>query len=120
MKWAFCCAVIVCVNLVACAKYPQIALVAFERETFSVKIAQDSYMLYVAHNSPNVYHFALFDSLGVPIADKILQNGNFRDTKLLPPSAKYNEIFVESLRLLESGKSRKIAESYEILRVKNE
>lgn len=111
---------IVGVNLIACVKYPQIALDSFDSESFSIKIAQDSYMLYVAHDSPNVYHFALFDSLGAPVADKILQNGNFSDTKLLPPSAKYNEIFIESLRLLERGESHKIAKSYEIVRVKND
>ena len=120
MKWAFLCAVIFGAIFCACAKYPQITLDSFERESFSVKIAQDSYMLYVAHNSPNSYHFALFDSLGAPVAHKILQNGNFSDTKLLPPSAKYNEIFIESLHLLERGESHKIAKNYEILRVEND
>ena len=104
----------------ACAKYPQIALDSFDSESFSIKIAQDSYMLYVAHDSPHSYHFALFDALGAPVADKILQNGDFANAKLLPPSDKYNEIFVESLRLLENGESHKIAKSYEIVRVKNE
>lgn len=117
VKWAIL-AVVVC-GFCACAKYPQIALESFERESFSVQIAQNLYVLYVSSDS-KAYHFALFDALGAPVASKILQNGTFSNAKFLPPNARYDEIFIESLRLLQRGESQKITADYTIKRVPNE
>ncbi len=103
----------------ACAKYPQIALDSFENKAFSVRIAQNLYVLYVS-NGDSGYHFALFDALGAPVANKILKNGYFSNAKFLPPNAKYDEIFIESLRLLQNGESQKITADYTIKRVPNE
>lgn len=103
----------------ACVKYPQITLKNFELESFSIKISQNLFVLHISHLGDS-YHFALFDTLGTPVASKILQNGSFSNDKLLPPSNKYDEILFQSLLLLHSGKSHKIAETYEIMKVKND
>ena len=118
MKWAIV-AIVAIGGFCACAKYPQIALDSFENEAFSVRIAQNLYVLYVS-NADNSYNFALFDALGAPVANKILKNGTFSNAKFLPPNARYDEIFIESLRLLQRGESQKITSDYAIKRVANE
>ena len=118
MKWAIV-AIVAIGGFCACAKYPQIALDSFEKEAFSVQIAQNLYVLYVS-NGNSGYHFALFDTLGAPVANKTFKNGNFYNAKFLPPNAKYDEIFFQSLRLLQSGESQKITNDYAIKKVANE
>lgn len=119
MKWAIIAIMVAICGFSACAKYPQITLDSFENEAFSVRIAQNIYVLYVS-NTTEGYHFALFDEIGSPIANKIFKNGYFSNAKFLPPNAKYDEIFIESLRLLQSGELHKITQDYAITKVVNE
>lgn len=98
----------------ACASYPQIILPDFNERIFSIKDGKNAYALYVSHEN-GAYHFALFDALGAPVADKILQDSRLKNAKFLPPSARFDEVFIESLRILERGESSANVGIFEII-----
>lgn len=98
----------------ACAKYPQISLESFESKIFSIKNANNAYVLYISHSDES-YHFALFDTLGSPVASKILQDSTLKNAKFLPPNAKFDEIFIECLNMLKEAKTNAIFLDYEIM-----
>ena len=52
-----------------------------------------------------VYYFAIFDSLGVPMVSKKLENGVFRNVKFLPPNKRYDKIFLQVLESIKSEDS---------------
>lgn len=63
-----------------------------------------------------VYYFAIFDSLGVPSLSRKLENGTFSNVKFLPPSRRYDKLF---LQVLESIKSKdSIAFTHKDIKVK--
>ncbi|MGX3043818.1 hypothetical protein [Helicobacter sp. T3_23-1056] len=79
--------------------------VAFHPKIFSLKTQNQQMVLYLSsqRSSQNprhiTYHFALFDTLGAPLLSKKLENGRFCNTKFLPPTKRYDKLFV---KLLES------------------
>lgn len=79
--------------------------IAFHPKIFSLKTQNQQMVLYLSsqRSSQNprhiTYHFALFDTLGAPLLSKKLENGRFCNTKFLPPTKRYDKLFV---KLLES------------------
>lgn len=72
--------------------------------------AQQTHSLHSLQNPPKnttnakkvVYYFALFDSLGVPLLSRKLENGRFTNTKFLPPNKKYDKLFLTLLEMLKA------------------
>ena len=89
-------------------------LVAFPPKIFSLREKNQQKILYLSSEASSqnpthiIYHFALFDTLGAPLLSKKLENGNFSNTKFLPPTKRYDKLF---LKLLESIKQTKMLES---------
>lgn len=63
-----------------------------------------------------VYYFAIFDSLGVPLLSRKLENGTFSNVKFLPPSRGYDKLFLQVLESIKSSDS--IAFTYKDIKVK--
>ena len=63
-----------------------------------------------------VYYFAIFDSLGVPLLSRKLENGTFSNVKFLPPSKGYDKLFLQVLESIKSSDS--IAFTYKDIKVK--
>lgn len=63
-----------------------------------------------------VYYFAIFDSLGVPLLSRKLENGTFINVKFLPPSRGYDKLFLQVLESIKSSDS--IAFTYKDIEVK--
>lgn len=101
----------------ACAKYPQITLESFENKSFSIKNANNAYILYISHDNES-YHFALFDMLGSPVANKILKDSTFKNAKFLPPNTEFDDIFIECLKMIEASKTSINIFDYDIVMIK--
>lgn len=106
----------VILGFIACAKYPQIALPYFSQEIFSVKSGANAYLLYISHEN-SAYHFALFDALGAPVAQKILQDSRFKNTKFLPPNAQFEGVFFKALEMLQNSENYAQHENFAIQRL---
>ena len=89
-----------------CVKYETIHLPNFSEEKFLVEINGKKNILYIAHRE-NRYNFSLFDSFGIPLSSKVLENGKFKSTKFLPPNALYEFVFVESLEMLKANENKR-------------
>ena len=87
----------------SCARYEEVVLPNFTEERFLIEVNQEKSILYVTHKE-SYYSFSLFDSFGIPLSSKILENGKLKSTKFLPPNALYDAIFIESLKALKEGK----------------
>ena len=83
------------------AKFEVPILPNFAQKEFAVKSGEQNLRLIVAHNDEN-FRFALFDSLGAPIVDRALKNGSFGNTKFLPLSSRFDELFAGVLKLIQS------------------
>ncbi|MGX2972319.1 hypothetical protein [Helicobacter sp. T3_23-1059] len=93
-------------------------LLDFRPKMFSLTTQKQQMVLYISreHSSKNpkhiIYHFALFDALGAPLLSKKLENGRFFNTKFLPPTKRYDKLFVKLLesihtQMLESTNAQK-------------
>lgn len=71
----------------------------FEQKSFSMVCEDKSYILYVNDE----FKFVLFDSLLVLVVSKKLENGEFKNTKFLPPNAKFDPIFIGVLEMIKKG-----------------
>ena len=87
----------------SCARYEEVVLPNFTEERFLIEVNQEKSILYVTHKE-SYYSFSLFDSFGIPLSSKILENGKLKSTKFLPPNALYDAIVIESLKALKEGK----------------
>ena len=87
-----------------CAKY-QIYDINFTQKNFSIQVDGVMYILYVPKNDG--YHFAIFDTFGVPKANKVLKNGKFQSNKFLPSDSFYELLFIESLEMIDKGIKQK-------------
>lgn len=107
-------------SLLSCASYQNITLEPFNSEAFSLRDGDNTYMLYVSHNTEG-YNFALFDMLGSPIANKIFKDSSFSNARFLPPNSRYDEAFYESLNMIKHSLKSKILESgIEIIKIDDE
>ena len=70
----------------------------FTQKHFSVEIDGVMHILYVSKNDG--YNFAIFDTFGVPKANKMLKDGVFQNTKFLPNDSFYELLFIESLEII--------------------
>lgn len=86
----------------SCVRYDEVVLPSFTEEKFLVEINQEKSILYITHRESH-YNFSLFDSFGIPLSSKALENGKLKSTKFLPSNALYDAIFMESLRALKEG-----------------
>ena len=107
-------------------------LLAFRPKIFSLTTQKQQMVLYISSepSSQNpkhiTYHFALFNALGAPLLSKKLENGRFCNTKFLPPTKRYDKLFVKLLesihtQMLESTNAQKadfIAFVYQNIEVK--
>ncbi|RDU56713.1 hypothetical protein [Helicobacter sp. MIT 99-5507] len=81
-----------------CAKY-QLYDIDFTQKHFSVEIDGVMHILYISKNDG--YNFAIFDTFGVPKANKVLKDGVFESTKFLPRDSFYELLFIESLEMID-------------------
>lgn len=83
-----------------CAKY-QAPNLNITQKRFSVDIDGAIYLLYISKNDG--YYFAIFDPFGAPQSSKVLKNGTFKSTKFLPKNSFYDQLFIESLDILQKN-----------------
>lgn len=89
--------------LLACAsKYESLSLPQFSQKSFSLSADEKSYILSVARVSDEV-KFVLIDSFGSPIARRILSQNKFKNVGFLPPTSKYDELFIKVLDLIKDN-----------------
>lgn len=85
---------------IGCAKY-QIYDINFTQKNFSVEVDGVMHILYISKNDG--YNFAIFDTFGVPKANKVLKDGVFQSNKFLPSDSFYEVLFIESLEMIGKG-----------------
>lgn len=112
-KNAFC-GVFLGAFLSACATYPHIELKPFESKSFTIKNANNTYILHISHIEESYYHFALLDTIGSPVASKIYKDSAFRDIKLLPPNDEINDIFIKCLQMIKDDEKHSVFLGYDI------
>lgn len=87
-----------------CTKY-QAPDLNITNKRFSVEIDGIGHILYISKSSE--YYFVLFDAFGVPKANKVLKNDSFKSMKFLPKDSFYDEIFIQSLDILDKNLKNK-------------
>ena len=65
----------------SCVRYDEVVLPSFTEEKFLVEINQEKSILYITHRESH-YNFSLFDSFGIPLSSKALENGKLKLFKL--------------------------------------
>lgn len=85
---------------VACSNKIEISKMDDFSKEFVVKFENQTTRLFV-NNIKNSLNFALFNSLGSPLASKVLSEGEFKNTKFLPPNSKFDALFICVLQNLE-------------------
>lgn len=79
------------------ARYENINLEDFVTKCFVEK--NNKYLIYV-NGKNNIYNFAMFDILGVPLSSKSFHNGTFSSNKFL--RNKDDDIFYEILQIIKN------------------
>lgn len=77
--------------------------------TYEIFSADSRYILYIAKDNSDVYHFALFDTFGTPIVSRIFENGRFGNDKFLLPNSSFDSLF---LAILNNPSSNQVKTSH--------
>lgn len=100
--------IFVVIFCLSCAKnYEAPNFENFSEQKFSLNCDGKKYFLIIN----NELNFALFDAFFAPIVSKKFENSRFKNTKFLPPNSKFDEIFIEILKMIKNGENEKFIET---------
>ncbi|QKF60765.1 hypothetical protein [Campylobacter curvus] len=86
------------------AKYQSPNLAKFSEKSFEVVSKDSPSTLYVVHSGED-YRFTMINSLGAPLARRVLKpDGKFETIGFLPPNSAYNELFIKVLDMIATHK----------------
>ncbi|QCD52734.1 hypothetical protein [Campylobacter sp. RM16192] len=97
----------ICIFFIGCVdKFRSPDLPKFDSVMFEIITESGLKKLYVSHIDEN-YNFTMLDSLGTPLARRVLKSdGKFESIGFLPPKKAYNELFVKVLDMIEFNNSK--------------
>lgn len=83
--------------LVGCAsKYKEIHA-NFEQKSYEINIENTKYLLYISKQE-KVYYFVLYDTFGIPLVSRKLENSSFSNTKFMSRNSKFDDLFYYILK----------------------
>ena len=89
------------------AKFYVPQIVNFDKREFEVISQSGSNLLYISHEKEDFY-FTMINSMGTPLARRVLKDGMFANLGFLPPNSAYNELFVKVLNIVKSNQKEAV------------
>ncbi|GKH60013.1 hypothetical protein CE91St25_03490 [Campylobacter ureolyticus] len=81
-------------------KYNESLNLNFSQKSFNLNCQKQNYIMIISQNGEN---FALFDTMMIPVSQKFFKNSSFKNSKFLPPSSKFDDLFFYTLKMIEKN-----------------